>query len=165
MYNTHVMPANQSFKSGDTIGNLTVIGIGPKNPSGNIKYLCRCKCGTEKHINSGSLRRGCTTSCGCQISIKCGDRFRTHGKSKSREFFSWSGMHWRCKNDFRYTERNISVCKRWDSFELFLADMGPMPANKNSIDRINNDGNYEPKNCRWSDPKEQANNRRLARKK
>ncbi len=159
------MPNRPSFKTGDKIGMFTVLGRGPRNPSGNIKYHCRCDCGNEKFVNSGSLRRGMSKSCGCQVAEKCGNRFRTHGKSRTKEFFCWGGMLWRCKKDPLYTERGIKVCERWLKFENFLADMGPIPDGKNSVDRINNDGDYEPGNCRWSDPKEQANNRRLPRKK
>jgi hypothetical protein len=88
-----------------------------------------------------------------------------HGKWKSKEWNSWDHMKRRCNNpnDPKYPShgaRGITVCERWLKFENFFADMGEAPGREYSLDRINNDGNYEPSNCRWATPKEQSNNRR-----
>lgn len=89
---------------------------------------------------------------------------KTHGLSQHRtpEYCIWIGMRCRCrnKNDKDYGGRGIKVCKRWDAFENFLADMGKRPSPLHSIDRIRVNGNYTPSNCKWSTPKEQANNQR-----
>lgn len=92
----------------------------------------------------------------------------THGATKSPEHMAWCAMRSRCRDSDsqsydNYGGRGIAVCERWLKFENFLADMGPRPTPKHSIDRINNDGNYEPANCRWATKYQQDNNRRTNR--
>lgn len=132
----------------------------PKHP----KYDCRCECGNLTRIGSDNLAR--THSCGCLKKEQLARRSTTHGMSSSLEFKTWVGMIDRCsrvgRTDFaRYGGRGIRVCQRWlDSFENFYADMGSRPSRKHSIDRINNDGDYEPQNCRWATPHDQRVNQR-----
>ncbi len=141
------------------------------------RWLCRCDCGAEKSIDGASLRSGNTKSCGCATreasSRRATDRNLKHGARTSAnptvEYAAWQAMLQRCTRAnhpafANYGGRGISVCALWrESFENFLADMGPRPANR-SLDRIDNDGDYKPGNCRWATYSEQMKNRRSARR-
>src|ERR1700676_2579093 len=123
----------------------------------NISWLCLCDCGKLVLSNSSKLPR--SRSCGC-ASI----RNTIHGLCYSPEYDAWHAMRQRClnHNNKRYADyggRGIRICKRWDNFEAFFTDMGKRPP-KMSLDRINNEGDYEPGNCQWATPKQQACNRR-----
>jgi len=133
---------------------------GQRDRGGRHLWLCRCDCGGTKLAASGDLRAGHTKSCGC---APCGRR-PTHGMTNTPEYEVWRGMLQRCNrpnsiNYHLYGGRGIAVCERWHKFENFYADVGPRPPGL-TLDRINNNGNYEPGNTKWSTRKEQAANRR-----
>lgn len=144
--------------------DLTVIGLGTCEPGKHKMWRCRCKCGKEVEYRGTQLTRSEVKSCGC-ARVENGTRqFTKHGLSKHSAYATWCRMMTRCHNpasqDFpEYGGRGIVVCERWHDVANFIADMGERPAGA-SIDREKNHLGYEPGNCRWSNPTEQANNTR-----
>lgn len=151
---------------GQTFGRLKVIAEAePQQGPGRkrTRWQVLCSCGNTKEVNTRELRNGTTRSCGClrqETSAAQGHSNEKHGYKDTRTYRSWTSMRSRCKYHPRYAGRGIKVCKRWESFENFLADMGERPPGK-TLDRENNNGNYNKNNCRWATPKQQQNNRSL----
>lgn len=127
-------------------------------------WMCLCDCGNEKRVLGMHLRAGNIVDCGCTFRARQAVVKTTHGGSRTAAYHIWRGMRERCENPnhpswHRYGGRGIKVCAAWADYAVFIADMGPRPSTKHSLDRTNNDGNYEPGNCRWATALEQGNNR------
>lgn len=140
------------------------------NRGASIVWNCRCDCGANTVVYAQNLQCGRTRSCGClrkEYAAINGAKSRRHGMEDTRTYRAWAGAKSRCQNPNdpgykRYGGRGIRICERWQFFVNFLADMGEAPA-RLEIDRIDNDGNYEPGNCRWTTRQKNAQNRRGVR--
>lgn len=160
-----VIPARLNVPTGTRFGRLTVVG--EAEPRKSLRhFLVECDCGTQLTVWLGNLRFGTTRSCGClhlEVVTKHGQSW---GSKQTAEYRAWENMISRCTQpsyrDFRhYGGRGISVCQEWrHSFETFFAYMSLRPTPQHSVDRIDNDKNYEPGNVRWATKREQSLNQR-----
>jgi hypothetical protein len=164
------VPSRKPVQVGEKFGKLTVISSADPIPNkwgGNLyRVNAQCDCGRGIVVLESSLKSGNTKSCGCVFLSysRSGKAARTHGMRKTSTYGIWAGMVQRCKNPNlpsfdAYGGRGILLCDRWRKFENFLADMGERPPGK-TLDRIDNDGNYEPGNCRWATDAQQRANKR-----
>lgn len=165
--------------TGEKINMITVIKKIGSNKNGKSLYECKCDCGNAKIMTAGDLKSGRIVSCGCHAKSFLNDLHennKIHGLSNSRIYHVWNGMIQRCENPnceaYRcYGGRGITVCEEWHDLEKFAKWAYSNGYNEDAergectIDRIDNDGNYEPSNCRWADMKVQASNKRNTRKK
>lgn len=155
----------KEIKAGQRFNRWTVLSEGQRRAA-HRTFRCKCSCGTVKRINLNALLQGTSKSCGCLLK----EVVTKHGHAKNGKVSSvykiWTLMRRRCrdKNDgsyHNYGGRGIRVCERWNSFETFLADVGPRPSRAHSLDRYpNNNGNYEPGNVRWATNEQQRANTR-----
>lgn len=156
------MAGKKVNRIGMKYGRLLVIGDAP-NVGAVTRWTVRCDCGTIKVIRTNTLtpKHNATKSCGC---YERKEYLKKHGMSGTATYRTWQHMLQRCYNKSLrgykwWGGRGIRVTKRWHKFENFIADMGERPPER-SIDRINNDGNYEPGNCRWATRQQQRANQR-----
>lgn len=165
---------NEKELTGKIYGYWTIIGLSNKKSKYRQPYVvCKCKCGTEKEVLLTTLRSGRSKSCGCyrKEQLKETPHNYLHGKQGTPEYNSWNSMIHRCcnkkhKNYSDYGGRGIKVCDKWldkiTGVIQFIQDVGEKPEPKHlySLDRIDNEGNYEPGNVRWAKSSTQNNNRR-----
>ncbi|KKL82105.1 hypothetical protein LCGC14_1988090 [marine sediment metagenome] len=151
---------------GQVYGRLNVIGIGKKESNKRAYIIVQCSCGSPpKAIEMNNLRAGKSKSCGCIIK----EMKTTHGSAKHPLYFRWRNMIDRCEspqscNYHRYGARGIKVCERWHNIQNFIKDMYPTYRKYLEIERLDNEGNYEPNNCIWGSRSQQALNRRTNHK-
>lgn len=151
---------------GNKFGKYLVLSVNnDKSFSKDLSYMCQCDCGNKKIVRGISLRNGSSSQCkDCHSSYLI-----KHGLAHIPEYRVWKGMKARCfnknnKNYHHYGGRGIVVCDKWLNFQFFIEDMGLRPEKKLQIDRINNNGNYEPGNCRWTTSSINMRNRRNSKR-
>ena len=159
--------------TGHKFGRLKVLKMVGCNKWGEAMWLCECECGNLVSVTSNNLRRLHTRSCGCLQKEAASSSNTTHGKRGTKLYPAWNMMKDRCSNQNskaykNYGGRGIRVCEEWkNSFQAFYDYVSKLPHFNEkgySLDRINNDGNYEPNNVRWATRYEQVHNRRCSRK-
>ena len=164
--------------AGMKFGRLSVIRYVPSTDTRHNYFLCSCECGKEKVCRADHLESGRSRSCGCLKSEKAaeagrgfGERVKKHGHKSdfvtTPTYCTWQSMKARCfdknhKYFKNYGARGITVCETWMEFPAFLSDMGERPSGK-TLERLDNNGNYEPGNCTWATPKQQSRNKRTNR--
>lgn len=167
---TSAMAHAPNFKNltGKRFTRLLVIDLSHLSTSRTIVWKCICDCGTEKHVAGTSLRKGHSKSCGCLRS----EMLTTHGMTKpgtndmrKSVYRIWNNMVQRCHNPANtgykyYGERGIKVCDGWRKFSAFYSYIGDRPSLEYSLERIDNDGNYEPGNVKWATKSAQRLNKR-----
>ncbi len=158
--------------TGWKFGRLTALGPTRRilfRKATQILWLCRCECGTEKEVRGSDLRRGAQVSCGCCMREHQAKIKRTHGQARlghvTSDYKSWQDMRARChrkshRDYHNYGGRGITIDPRWDTFEQFLADMGPKPTPLHTLERNDVNSGYGPDNCRWATKLEQCKNKR-----
>lgn len=153
--------------TGQKFGHWTVLSRAENNHKGNSRWLCECDCGIQRVVLGDSLRSGKSTNCGCKRLVKMKKGSTKHNKRHHPLYSVWLDMKRRClnKNDNAYVyygERGIKVCDEWTNYFQSFYDWSIKNGYKQdlTLDRINTNGNYEPSNCRWTDKKIQARNRR-----
>ena len=149
---------------GQKFGRLTVMSKTNERKNKGVVWLCECECKSVVRATTIHLTSGWVKSCGCLRVDNGASQFTKHGMYRTPTNITWMDMLQRCENpnakNFKYYgKRGISVCQDWHNFENFIRDMGNRPSGR-TLDRINNDGNYEKENCRWATSKEQSQNQR-----
>ncbi len=152
--------------TGQRFVRLLVLSRTDNDKFGSTRWLCKCDCGKIIAVVGGRLRNGRASSCGCLNAEQSKERNSVHGHyrdgSRPRTFLSWKNMKERVTDPNhraypRYGGRGITMCDRWKVFENFLEDMGEVPPEL-SLERLDNDGNYEPSNCKWATRTRQMRN-------
>lgn len=152
--------------TGQKFGRLTAKEYMFTDKGKSSTWLCQCECGNTLSVVLSTLRNGSTQSCGCLRLESLRKKNTTHNKSHTSEYYAWGNMVQRCTNpkspEYKnYGGRGISVCAEWkNSFQNFLDDMGEKPKKSYSLDRVDNEADYDKENCRWTDFSTQAINRR-----